>query len=194
MSEPANTSLRAAFSSWRVGAVWLLSISSGLPAGLVFISIPWWMAYVGIDIKTVGVLTLAQAPFAFKFLWSPLMDRFWPPLLGRKRGWVLVTQLVLAGAVGALAWRATEPSIAFVAVMMFLISFAAASQDIAYDAYAVEVLEKHEHGAATSLRSGMYRLAMYVSGNAVISFGPLWGWPIPWAPSPSSSSRSRSSR
>ncbi len=165
-----------AFSSWRVASVSLLSISSGLPLGLVIFAIPVWMTTVGVDIKTVGVITLAQVPYAFKFLWSPLMDRFWPPFLGRKRGWVLVMQAVLVLCLSALAWVATAPSVGVVAGLMVLISFASASQDIAYDAYAVEVLEPSEYGAATSGRTALYRAAMWVSGNVAISLGPVWGW------------------
>ncbi len=173
---PSDQRLGAAFSSWRVASVSLLSISSGLPLGLVIFAIPAWLTKAGVDIKTVGVITLAQVPYAFKFLWSPLMDRYWPPFLGRKRGWVLLTQAVLALSLGLLAWVAAEPSVAIVAALMVLISFASASQDIAYDAYAVEVLEPSEYGAATSGRTALYRAAMWVSGNVVISLGPVWGW------------------
>ncbi|HEX7487443.1 MAG TPA: AmpG family muropeptide MFS transporter, partial [Anaeromyxobacteraceae bacterium] len=69
-----SQSLRVAFSSWRLGSVSLLSFSSGLPLGLVLTAIPFWMQQEGIDIKSIGLVTLAQAPYAFKFLWSPLMD------------------------------------------------------------------------------------------------------------------------
>ncbi len=172
----SDRSVWAAFSTWRVASVSLLSISSGLPLGLVIFAIPSWMTTVGVDIKTVGVITLAQAPYAFKFLWAPLMDRYWPPFLGRKRGWVLLMQAALALGLGALAWVAAAPTIWAVATLMVLISFASASQDIAYDAYAVEVLEPSEYGAATSGRTALYRAAMWVSGNVVISLGPVWGW------------------
>src|SRR5262252_8208809 len=85
-------SLRAALSSRRIGAVALQSFASGLPLGIVWISLPAWLTYRGVDIKTIGLFSLAQAPWTFKFLWSPLMDRYSPPFLGRKRGWMIVTQ------------------------------------------------------------------------------------------------------
>src|SRR5262249_51280635 len=69
-------SLRRSFGSWRVGAVVLQSFSSGLPLGLVWIALPAWLKYRGVDIKTIGLFTLAQAPWTFKFLWAPLMDRY----------------------------------------------------------------------------------------------------------------------
>src|SRR3972149_4900477 len=85
----------------RTAAVSLLSFSSGLPLGLVWIAIPTWMARIGVDIKIIGLFTLAQAPWTFKFLWSPLMDRYPLPFLGRKRGWILVSQ---GGLVGFGLW------------------------------------------------------------------------------------------
>ena len=88
-------SLRAVTGQWRLLSVVLLSFSSGLPLGLVWIAIPAWMAHAGVDIKVIGLFTLAQAPWTFKFLWSPLMDRFPLPFLGRKRGWIFVSQVAL---------------------------------------------------------------------------------------------------
>ncbi|MBK6405707.1 MAG: hypothetical protein IPF66_12100 [Holophagales bacterium] len=80
----------------RVAAVVALSFSSGLPLGLVWIAIPDWMRSMGVDIRVVGLFTLAQAPWSFKFLWSPLMDRFRLPFWGRRRGWIAVAQVALA--------------------------------------------------------------------------------------------------
>ncbi len=170
----------------RVLAVAVLSLSSGLPLGFVLRSMPQWLTKLGVDIKTIGVLTLVQAPYAFKFLWAPLMDRYALPFLGRKRGWVLVTQLLLAACMLALAWAAAHLSagagsdgtwlVASIAGLTLLLAFTSASQDIALDGYAVEVLEPTEQAAASGARTLLYRLAMWISGNAVISLGPLWGW------------------
>ena len=95
MSEPSSEAgagpapgLRSVVGSWRLLSVVLLSFSSGLPLGLVWIAIPAWMAREGVDIKVIGLFTLAQAPWSFKLLWSPWMDRYPPPFLGRKRGWI----------------------------------------------------------------------------------------------------------
>ena len=84
-----------ALRSWRTLSVSLLSFSSGLPLGLVWVSIPDWMADIGVDIRVVGLFTLTQAPWTFKYLWSPLMDRYTPGFLGRRRGWIAVTQVLL---------------------------------------------------------------------------------------------------
>ena len=96
-------SLRAAMASRRIGAVTLQSFASGLPLGIVWISLPAWLTYRGVDIKTVGLFSLAQAPWTFKFLWAPLMDRYSPGFLGRKRAWMIVSQIFLIAGIGALA-------------------------------------------------------------------------------------------
>src|SRR6266487_2984278 len=107
-------SLRAAASSRRIAAVTLQSFSSGLPLGLVWIALPAFLTYRGVDIKTVGLFSLAQAPWTFKFLWSPLMDRYGPGFLGRKRSWMIITQLFLMVGIAALAFQANEPRVGLV--------------------------------------------------------------------------------
>jgi PAT family beta-lactamase induction signal transducer AmpG len=139
-------SIKAALTSWRIGANALFSLSSGIPLGLVWQMVPAWMTLVGVDIKTIGVLSLAQAPWAFKFLWAPLFDRYRPRFLGGKRAWIAIWQVVLAASTGLLAAWATNPTIGAVAVLSTLIAFASASQDIAVDGYAVESLRPNEQG------------------------------------------------
>src|SRR5438132_9228296 len=93
-------SLRAAMSSRRIGSVTLQSFASGLPLGLVWIALPAWLTYRGVDIKTVGLFSLAQAPWTFKFLWSPVMDRYGLRIGGleRRRFWLLVAEPFLVVA------------------------------------------------------------------------------------------------
>ncbi len=174
---PHEDRIRASGRLPRVGAVVLQSFSSGLPLGLVWTLLPAWLAYRKVDIKTIGLFTLVQLPWSLKLLWAPLMDRFSPPFLGRKRSWIIVGQLMLVGGLAALAWQARSPDVAVVAGLALFIAFASASQDIAVDAYAVEVLETHEQGVAVGGRVAFYRLAMYLSGSAAITAGALWGWP-----------------
>lgn len=168
--------LRAIFTSWRLGAVTLFSFSSGLPLGLVTLAIPAWMTMAGEDIQTVGLLTAAQAPYAFKFLWSPLIDRFAIRWLPGKRGWIFSFQITLAALLFVLASQADTPSIGLVAALTLLIAFASASQDIAIDAYTVEILKPGEQGIAVGARTAIYRGAMWLSGAIAISVGPLVGW------------------
>src|SRR5262245_6395979 len=172
-------SLGAAMTSWRTAAVALLSFSSGLPLGVVTIAIPDWMRSIGIDIRVVGLITLAQAPWAFKMLWSPLMDRYTPPWLGRRRGWAAVAQVVLFGLTLALAGVGNRPETPWVVgALAFAIAFASASQDIAIDAYAVEVLRPEEQGAVVGARIAVYRAALYVSGGLSIWLAARFSWPM----------------
>jgi PAT family beta-lactamase induction signal transducer AmpG len=167
-----------ALRSPRTLSVSLLSFASGLPLGLVWYAIPDWMRDIGVDIRVVGLLTLAQAPWSFKVIWSPLMDRYVPPFWGRRRGWMAVSQLALAVLVLLLAGVGKRPeAIWVVGALAFAIAIASASQDIAIDAYAVEVLRKDEQGAAVGARLAFYRAAMLVSGGAAITLAARIGWP-----------------
>ena len=180
MATPAKklgtaASFRTAFSSRRLAAVSLLSFSSGLPLGLVITGIGYWMQQEGIDIKSIGLVTLGQAPYAFKFLWSPLVDRF-APRRARKRTWIAIGQVMLAVSVAALALYTGHPTVAAITVLTLLISFSSSTQDIAIDAYTVEVLRREEQGLAVGARVALYRAAMYVSGAILCSLGPTIGW------------------
>jgi MFS transporter, PAT family, beta-lactamase induction signal transducer AmpG len=186
MSAPASPprlgtweSLKAMTRSWRLASVSLLSFSSGLPLGLVWIAIPTWMTEIGVDIKVVGLFSLAQAPWTFKFFWSPLMDRYPLPWLGRKRGWILLSQVALVGLGLWLAGVSDNPEALWViGAVALAIAFASATQDIAIDAYTVEVLRKEEQGAAVGARIALYRAAMYVSGGLAITLAASYSWKL----------------
>jgi MFS transporter, PAT family, beta-lactamase induction signal transducer AmpG len=168
-----------ALTSWRTAAVSLLSFSSGLPLGLVWIAIPTWLALENVDIRIIGLFTLAQAPWSFKFLWSPLMDRYalpWPRL-GRKLGWALLAQAALLGLTLYLAELTAHPdAVWLIGTLTLAIALASATQDIAVDAYTVEVLEPHEQGVAVGTRTALYRAAMFVAGGLAITLAGLWSW------------------
>lgn len=170
-------SLRAVTGSWRLLSVALLSFSSGLPLGLVWLAIPAWLTRAGVDIRVVGLLTLAQAPWSFKLLWSPSMDRYPLPFLGRKRGWVFASQAALLGLGLALAAASDDPhDVWTIGGLVLAIAFASATQDIAYDAYTVEVLRREEHGLAVGARVALYRAAMLVSGGVSITWAAETSW------------------
>ncbi|HXB53766.1 MAG TPA: MFS transporter [Vicinamibacteria bacterium] len=172
-------SLRAVAGSWRLLSVVLLSFSSGLPLGLVWIAIPTWMARAGVDIKVIGLFGLAQAPWTFKLLWSPSMDAYPLPFLGRKRGWILVSQVALVALGLGLSAVSGQPRAVWVIGSLALaIAFAAATQDIAIDAYAVEVLRREEHGVAVGARVALYRAAMLVSGGVSITLAAETSWAL----------------
>ncbi|MCA1610521.1 MAG: MFS transporter [Acidobacteria bacterium] len=169
-------SLRAALASRRLGAVAIQSFASGLPLGLVWIALPAWLTYRGVDIKTVGLFSLSQAPWTFKFLWAPLMDRFSPGFLGRKRSWMIVSQLFLLAGIAFLATQSSAPRVGLVAAIAIFIAFWSASQDIAIDGYAVEVLRPEEMGMAVGARVALYRAAVLLAGAVAITVGQRMGW------------------
>lgn len=173
----AFRSLWLAMKSWRTASVTLLSFASGMPLGLVWIAIPDWLRSIGVDIRVVGLITLAQAPWTFKFLWSPLMDRWALPFWGRRRGWIAVMQVALFAGTLALAGVGRDPEAAWVVGALALaIAFASASQDIAYDAYTVDVLRKEEKGVAAGAKIASYRAAMYITGAGAITFAGMFSW------------------
>src|SRR5262245_43955867 len=174
-------SLARAMTSWRTASVSLLSFSSGLPLGLVWIAIPDWMTKIGVDLRIVGLITLAQAPWTFKFLWSPLMDRYLPfrRFLGRRRGWMAIAQVALFWTTLALAGVGDRPETPWVVGALALaIAFASATQDIAIDAYAVDVLRPEEQGVAVGARTAVYRAAMYLAGGFAITLAAQTSWPL----------------
>ena len=185
MSEPSKPkkpstlrSLAWAFTSWRTWSVVLMSFASGMPLGLVWIAIPDWMRNIGVDIRIVGLFTLAQIPWTFKFIWSPLMDRFVPPKLGRRRGWAILSQIALCVSVLALAGVGRHPDAPWVVGAIALaIAFAGATQDIAIDAYAVDVLHKEEQPVAVGARNFLWRIGYFLAGSLSITFAGMWGWP-----------------
>jgi PAT family beta-lactamase induction signal transducer AmpG len=168
------------FKSWRTASVSLLSFSSGLPLGLIWIAIPDWMGSIGVDIKLIGLFTLVQLPWSLKFLWAPLMDRYKIfRFIGRHRGWSLLAQILLFILTLGLAGVGAHPDAPWVvAAYALAIVFVSASQDIALDAYAVDVLQTHEYGTAVGARSMFYRLAMVASGGAAISLAGRTSWPF----------------
>ncbi len=164
----------------RVAAVVALqSFASGLPLGLILFAIPDWLRSIGVDIRVIGLITLAQAPWSFKVLWAPLMDRFAPAGMGRRRGWIALAQVALFGLTLALAGVGAHPDSPWVVgTLAFAIALASATQDIAVDAYAVDVLRKEEQGVAVGARTALYRAAMLIAGTFAIWLAGSWGWPV----------------
>ncbi|CAM5787560.1 AmpG family muropeptide MFS transporter [Rhizobacter fulvus] len=167
---------------YRLVVVTALGFASGLPLALTGQAMQAWLSVSGVDIATIGFLSLVGLPYTFKFLWAPLMDRFELPWLGRRRGWLVLTQLLLAGA---LMWMAaTSPSGAtrFFALLAVLVAFLSASQDVVIDAYRTDALHASERGLGSSLFVLGYRGAMIVSGGIAFIWvdpaqGGGWTWP-----------------
>ena len=152
----------------RLAVVSLLGFASGLPLALTGQAMQAWLTLDGIDLATIGFLSLVGLPYTFKFLWAPLMDRFELPWLGRRRGWLVLTQLLLAGALLALAANPPKDGIRLFALLAVLVAFLSASQDVVVDAYRTDLLPAPERGMGASLGVMGYRLAMILSGGIAL--------------------------
>ena len=160
----------------RIAAVALLGFASGLPLALTGGTLQAWMAVEGVDLKTIGFFSLVGLPYAFKFFWAPLLDRYALPFLGRRRGWILCTQFALIGLIILLGLTSPKDTPLLVALLALFLTFTSASQDIVIDAYRTDVLREKERGLGAAVSVTGYRIAMLVSGAlALILAGPL-GW------------------
>ena len=135
------------------------------------------MASEGVSIATIGLLTLVGIPYTWKFLWAPFMDRFVMPFLGRRRGWMLVTQMVLTGLILFLGTLSVREQSFLVALTALALAFVSASQDIVIDAYRTDLLPAAERGLGAGLAVLGYRLAMLSSGAMALVLASVWGWP-----------------
>ena len=161
----------------------VLGFASGLPLALTGQALQAWLSTEGVDIATIGFLSLVGLPYTFKFLWAPLMDRFelWPAL-GRRRGWLVLTQLALAVTLWALAGTPPRGALQVFALLAVAVAFVSASQDVVIDAYRTDLLRPSQRGLGASLNVLGYRLAMIVSGGVALIWtdpvqGSGWTWP-----------------
>ena len=141
----------------------LLGLSSGIPLLLTGSTLQVWMTDLRIDIKTIGAFALVGLPYSLKFLWSPLIDRYSLPFLTRRRGWLLLSQLVLMLSIVLLGGHNPLDSIMVTAFLALLVSFMSATQDIVIDAYRREALTEKQMGFGLSLYSTGYRIGMMIS-------------------------------
>jgi PAT family beta-lactamase induction signal transducer AmpG len=169
-----NQSLLQVYGSRKMVALLLLGFSSGLPYALTDDAFRAWMTKANLDLKTIGWLGLVSLPYSFKFIWSPLLDRFVPPFLGRRRGWMLLTQMGLIVAILALAIQMavisnspspkTPQSLLILGLIAIIVAFLSASQDISIDAYRTDVLNQSEVGAGVGVWVTGYRIALLLTG------------------------------
>ncbi|MBI5576255.1 MAG: AmpG family muropeptide MFS transporter [Deltaproteobacteria bacterium] len=169
-------SFLAVFRSPRLFWILLLGFSSGIPLALTGTTLQAWMSKEKIDLALIGVFSLVGLPYTVKILWAPLMDRFIPPFLGRRRGWILVTQFALALVIAAMAFSDPKGATTIFAVLALLVAFASASQDIVVDAYRTEVLEPRELGPGASVHILGYRIAMLTSGAIALILADHLPW------------------
>ena len=164
------------FRSPRVAAVLFLGFASGLPLALSSGTLQAWMTVAGVDIKTIGLFSLVGLPYTIKFLWAPMMDRYAPAFLGRRRGWIAITQLAVIGLIAGIGALDPTRSPLSLAAMALMLAFASSSQDIVFDAYRTDVLQEKERGLGAAVSVLGYRLAMLTSGALALILSDHIGW------------------
>jgi len=152
----------------------LLGFASGLPLALTGATLQAWLVVEGVDIKAIGWFTLVGQPYVYKFLWAPLMDRYSIPLLGRRRGWLAVTQLLLLAFIAWMGMLSPRESPWMLAGLALAVAFLSASQDIVFDAYRADILGAEERGAGAAVSVLGYRIAMLISGGLALILVDNW--------------------
>ena len=152
--------------------------TSGLPLYVLIQLIPAWLRMEGVGLAEIGFFALVGFPYTWKFLWSPIIDRFTLPLLGHRRGWMFVTQLALLVSIGAMGFLKPDLSIWTVAYLAAAVAFFSASQDIVLDAYRRELLPEYELGLGNAVHVQTYRLAGLVPGALALILADHLPWDI----------------
>jgi len=152
--------------------------TSGLPLYVLFQLIPGWLRVEGVGLAEIGFFALVQFPYTWKFLWSPVMDRFTLPFLGHRRGWMLLTQLLLLVSIGAMGFTKPDLNLWTVAYLSAAVAFFSASQDIVLDAYRRELLPDVELGLGNAIHVQAYRLSGLVPGALGLILADHFPWHI----------------
>lgn len=165
------------FRSRKILLLLVLGFSSGLPLALTAGTLQAWLTVEGVDLTTIGWFALVGQPYTYKFLWAPLMDRFALPFLGRRRGWLVLTQVTLAAAIAFMGTLSPREAPWLLAGLALTVAFLSASQDIVFDAFRADSLAAEERGAGAAVSVFGYRIAMLVSGGlALVLADSVLGW------------------
>jgi MFS transporter, PAT family, beta-lactamase induction signal transducer AmpG len=176
LTEPPKLKLRQALGDKRIVAVLVMSFASGLPFNLSGFALQAWLASAGVDLKTIGIFSLVALPYIFKFLWAPLLDRFLPPLLGRRRGWIVIFQACLAIAIGVMGFSSPTEAPYALACIALVVVFLSASQDIVIDAYRVDTIPAAERGLAAAAQVFGYRTAAILGSTVLVLIAAHTSW------------------
>lgn len=169
----------AALFSGRMLVALLMGFASGLPLLLTGSVLQAWLKDGGVDIRAIGLFALVGLPYTLKFLWSPLFDRYAPPLFGRRRGWLALTQVALAAALAGLSFAAPTPDhLLQISIAALLVTFFSASQDTVIDAYRRETLREEELGMGSALYVNGYRVGMLLAGGGGLILADLLSFPV----------------
>jgi len=169
-------SLRSALFTRRMLICVFTGFSAGLPLYILLNLVPAWLRTEGISLKAIGAFALIQFPYTWKFLWSPLLDRYVIPVLGRRRGWMIITQVGLLMVIAWLGTLSPRDDIAWVVYAATALAFLSATQDIVLDAYRRELLQENELGLGNSVYVNAYRVAGLVPGSLSLILADHLPW------------------
>lgn len=172
----AVQSLVKVFESRKMAALSLLGFSSGLPYLLTSNTLKAWMTVENVDLTAIGLFSLVGIPYSLKFLWSPIIDRFSLPFLGRRRGWLIVMQIGLVLGIAAMAFGQPKEALQLLAINALIVAFFSATQDIAVDAYRTDVLEELELGAGAAVFVAGYRGALVITASVALILADRMPW------------------
>ncbi len=150
--------------------------SSGLPLYILFQLVPAWLMEGGVSLTEIGLFALVGIPYTWKFLWAPFMDRYIPPFLGRRRGWMFACQVALLVSIGTLGMFEPAQSIEVIAWLAVAVAFFSASQDVVLDAYRREILPDVELGLGSAIHVQAYRIASLVPGSLALILADSLPW------------------
>jgi PAT family beta-lactamase induction signal transducer AmpG len=165
------------FGQRKMLALLFLGFASGLPLYLTSQTLQAWMTVEEVDLTTIGLFSLVTLPYSLKFLWAPLFDAYVPPFLGRRRGWLVITQVGLILAIAAMALQDPERALRPLALAAVLIAFFSASQDAVFNGYQVDALAEREMGAGAAIGVLGYRVALIVTGSLALVLADRMTWP-----------------
>ena len=173
---PAARGWRAALFNRRMLICVFTGFSSGLPLYILLSLLPAWLRSEHVDLRAIGLFALMQFPFNWKFLWSPFIDRYALPAFGRRRGWMLCSQLALLVALPAFGALDPQADLMTIALLAMSVAFLSATQDIVIDAYRREILADTELGLGNSIHVNAYRIAGLVPGSLSLILADLLPW------------------
>ncbi|MDP7322160.1 MAG: AmpG family muropeptide MFS transporter [Bacteriovoracaceae bacterium] len=156
----------------------LNGFTAGLPIYFLLQLIPAWLKAENVDLKTIGFFGFVLVPYSFKYLWAPFVDRYVPPFLGRRRGWMLITQILILVFMCYLGFLKPQVDIDLILYVGLAIAFFSATQDIVLDSYRRELLPDEELGLGNSYYANAYRIAGFIPGGLGLILADYLSWPI----------------
>jgi PAT family beta-lactamase induction signal transducer AmpG len=173
---PDKTDWRSAIFNKRMLICVFTGFASGMPLYVLFQLVPAWLKEGGVSLTDIGLFALVGIPYTWKFMWAPAMDRWVPPFLGRRRGWMLLCQLALIASIGILGMFQPAGSTWLIAWLAVAVAFFSASQDVALDAYRREILPDEELGLGNAIHVQAYRISSLVPGSLSLILADFLPW------------------